>query len=169
MTVTLRPATETDIPLLQCWDEKTHLVAPLGADEKPDWAEELAQPADWYECLIAEEAGRPVGVVQIIDPAREATHYWGECERNLRAIDIWIGEEDALGRGLGTQMMQQAIARCFAPPAVTAILIDPLASNLRARRFYARLGFEDVGPRRFGEDDCIVMRLERSAWEASRA
>jgi RimJ/RimL family protein N-acetyltransferase len=73
--------------------------------------------------------GRPIGFVQIIDPAREESHYWGDCEPNLRAIDIWIGEADCLNKGYGTQMMRLAIERCFADPSVTAILIDPLASN----------------------------------------
>jgi aminoglycoside 6'-N-acetyltransferase len=113
--------------------------------------------------LIAEEGGRPIGFVQIIDPAREESHYWGDCEENLRAIDIWIGEAEDLGRGYGTQMMRLAIDRCFADAKVTAILIDPLASNLRARRFYERLGFVAVGPRRFGMDECVVYRLGRDA------
>jgi aminoglycoside 6'-N-acetyltransferase len=97
-----------------------------------------------------------------IDPAREETHYWGDCEENLRAIDLWIGEAGDLGKGYGTQMMRLAIERCFADPKVTAILIDPLESNVRARRFYERLGFVALGPRRFGTDDCVVYRLGSS-------
>lgn len=61
-------------------------------------------------------------------------------------------------------MMQLAIARCFASPAVTAILIDPLASNTRAHRFYERLGFQCIYRRWFGDDDCFVYRLNRSDW-----
>jgi hypothetical protein len=44
---------------------------------------------------------------------------------------------------------------------VTAILIDPLASNVRAHRFYERLGFRFVERRRFGDDDCVVYVLDR--------
>ena len=125
---------------------------------------ELALDVDWQDMLIAERQGRPIGFVQIIDPAREASHYWGDVEPNLRAIDIWIGEETDLSRGFGTEMMHLAFDKCFADPAVSAILIDPLERNHRARRFYQRLGFREVGPRRFGEDDCMVYRLERSDW-----
>jgi aminoglycoside 6'-N-acetyltransferase len=72
----------------------------------------------------------------------------------LRAIDIWIGEEDYLGRGLGTEMMRMAISRCFADPSVVdGILIDPMASNDCARRFYERLGFRFVENRKFGDDE----------------
>ena len=120
---------------------------------------------DWSELLIAEFDGRPIGFLQIIDPAREDSHYWGNIEENSRAIDIWIGETTALGRGFGTRMMHLALKKCFADPHVEAVLLDPLATNTRAHRFYERLGFRPIGLRRFGQDDCIVYRLDHSAWE----
>ena len=68
--------------------------------------------------LVAPAVPRDAAV-EVIDPADEESHYWGEIERNLRAIDIWIGEEADLGRGYGTQMMALALDRCFADPAVS--------------------------------------------------
>ncbi len=115
---------------------------------------------------MAEVDGRPIGFVQIIDPQRQDSHYWGDAPAGLRAIDSWIGEADALGRGYGTEMMQQALARCFAEPSISAVLIDPLASNTDAQRFYRRLGFAVVEQRRFVDDDCLVMRLQREEWLA---
>jgi aminoglycoside 6'-N-acetyltransferase len=159
----LRPATPADLPLLQRWDEQPHVIA---SDPNDDWhwEIELARSPDWREQLIAERDGRPIGFIQIIDPAREESRYWGEVAANLRAVDIWIGEAADLGKGYGTSMMKLALARCFADPAVEAVLIDPLASNTRAHRFYERLGFEFVERRRFGQDDCFVYRLDRSSW-----
>lgn len=159
----LRPATLADLELLQRWDEQPHVV---DSDPNDDWGweQELARSPAWREQLIAEVDGRAIGFLQIIDPQLEDSHYWGDCAPNLRAIDIWIGETEDLGRGYGTQMMQLAIDRCFAPPAVTAIIIDPLESNVRARRFYERLGFRFVEHRRFHLDDCAVYRLERADW-----
>jgi aminoglycoside 6'-N-acetyltransferase len=61
-------------------------------------------------------------------------------------------------------MMRLAIGQCFASPEVSAILIDPLATNMDAHRFYKRLGFEFVERRSFGDDDCFVYRLERRNW-----
>lgn len=159
----LRPATPADLPLLTRWDDQPHV---LESDPNDDWGweTELARDPDWREQLIAEVDGVPVGFVQIIDPAREDSHYWGDAPADLRAIDIWIGEADYLGRGHGTAMMRLALARCFADPSVTAVLIDPLASNTRAHVFYERLGFRFVGRRQFGLDDCFVYRLERADW-----
>lgn len=160
----LRPATSADLNLLQHWDEQPHIIA---SDPNSDWGWELEleRNPDWREQLIAEIEGRPIGFIQIIDPAREDSHYWGDTPANLRAIDIWIGEETDLGKGYGTQMMRIAIARCFTDPSVTAILIDPLASNTRAHRFYERLGFQFLEHRRFGEDDCSVYCLQRADWQ----
>ena len=161
--VALRLATPDDLDLIQRWDEAPH-VRETGGDPEFndwDWAGQLGRVVPWREFLIAEVSGRPIGFLQIIDPAEEESRYWGDCGPNLRAIDIWIGEADALGQGYGTQMMQAAIARCFADPAVAAILIDPMASNTAAHRFYERLGFRFVERRFFGPDDCFVFRLDR--------
>jgi aminoglycoside 6'-N-acetyltransferase len=157
----LRPASPEDLALLRRWDEQPHVVA---SDPNDDWGweAELGRKPDWREQLIAEVGGRPVGFVQIIDPAREESRYWGEVPANLRAVDLWIGEAADLGKGYGTEMMRLALERCFADPRVTAVLIDPLAANTRAHRFYERLGFRFVERRRFGNDDCLVYRLDRA-------
>lgn len=161
--INLRPATSADLDLLRYWDEKPHVIS---SDPNDDWGWEvqLERTPDWREQLIAEIDGRPIGFIQIIDPAHEESKYWGDVTENIRAIDIWIGEETDLGKGYGTKMMQLAITRCFADSSVTAIFIDPLASNTRAHRFYERLGFQFLEHRRFGDDECFVYRLSRANW-----
>ena len=114
--------------------------------------------------MIAEVEGTPVGFLQIIDPARDESHYWGECQDGLRAIDIWIGETAYVGRGFGKEMMKLALQRCFADERVNAILIDPMASNTRARRFYEKLGFCLVEYRCFTKVECAMYRLDRNIW-----
>jgi aminoglycoside 6'-N-acetyltransferase len=169
MPVRLRPARADDAETLRRWDERPHVRESTGDDDLADWDEELAGDPSWRDWWMAEEDGRPVGIVQIIDPAAEPTRYWGDIGEGHRAIDIWIGETDALGRGIGTVMMRFALARCFAAPDVHTVVIDPLERNVRARRFYERLGFEPVGPRRFGSDNCIVYRLTRARFLARAA
>ena len=164
--VTLRPAIPDDADRLRRWDEQPHVVA-SGWDPDWDWDAELARSPNWRDQLIAEIDGRPIGIVQIIDPAREETHYWGEVPTGLRAIDIWIGEASDLGKGYGTAMMHLALGKCFAAPRVSAVLIDPLASNTRAHRFYERLGFSFVEHRRFEDDDCLVYRLNRADFDTA--
>ncbi|WP_428151199.1 GNAT family N-acetyltransferase [Brevundimonas sp.] len=173
--VRLRPATPDDAATLTAWDREPHVIACSTDDPEAkvafddmDWPEELARSAYDLTYVIAEVESRPVGVMAVCDPHTEPSHYWGEIEPNLRAIDIWIGPAEWLGRSVGTQMMTDMINRCFAEPEVTAIVIDPLNSNAAAHRFYRRLGFVVEGRRMFDADDCLVMRLTRADW-ADRA
>ncbi|UXY14881.1 acetyltransferase [Chitiniphilus purpureus] len=165
-TVTLRPATLVDLALLRRWDEAPQVIA---SDPHDDWGweTELQRSPPWREQWIAEVGGVPIGFIQIIDPAQEASHYWGTVPANLRAVDIWIGEAAYLGQGHGTRMMQLALQRCFAAPQVTAVLIDPLASNTASHRFYERLGFKYVERRQLGLDECLIYQLSRTDWETA--
>ncbi len=164
--ITLRQASIEDLATLQHWDQQQHNI---DADPNDDWEweTELLRRPPWRAQLIAELNGTPLGFLQIIDPLEEETHYWGSVPPNRRAIDIWIGEADNLGKGYGTIMMKLALERCFADEKVEAILIDPLVSNKRACRFYEKMGFTFVERRRFGEDDCYVYQLDRAAYFAS--
>ena len=154
--------------MLERWDAAPHVVVNAGEDRGWDWPVELEQLAAWRELLIAELDGWPIGFIQIIDPEYEETQYWGPTGPGYRAIDIWIGEAGMLGQGHGTAMMRLALEHCFAPAEVRAVLVDPLAANTRAHRFYQRLGFRPVERRRFGPDDCLVHRLERGDWQRLR-
>jgi aminoglycoside 6'-N-acetyltransferase len=161
--IRLRPALPSDLATLMRWDEQTHVIE---SDPNDDWSweTELLRNPEWRELLMAEWDDRPVGFIQIIDPAKEETRYWGDSPDGIRALDIWIGSADDLGKGYGTAMMHLALDRCFADALVQAVWVDPLASNLRAHRFYEKLGFRFVEGRRFGEDDCKVFALNRQDW-----
>ena len=161
----LRHAKLDDLETLQYWDTKNHVKTALGKYDLFNWKKELAHDAEWKELLIAQEDNRDIGFIQIIDPKLEETHYWGEVESNLRAIDIWIGEEDDIGKGFGTKMMQHAISKCFSNVDVIGVLVDPRVDNTRACRFYEKLGFELVERRMFDKDDCYVYRLDRASWK----
>lgn len=172
VAVRLRPATVDDADTLAAWDREPHVIACSSDDPDAeaafgsDWVEEITNSANELTYVMAEVDGRPVGAMAVCDPHTEPSHYWGEIEPGLRAIDIWIGPPEWLNRGVGTQMMREMIDRCFAEPGVSAIVIDPLNTNVDAQRFYARLGFRVVGRRAFGDDDCLVMRLEREHWRS---
>ena len=97
-TVTLRPATAADAPLLAAWDRQPHVIACSSDDPDAevafdgiDWADELSNSAYELTYVIAEVACEPVGVMAVCDPHTEPSHYWGEIEPDLRAVDIWIG------------------------------------------------------------------------------
>lgn len=153
-------ATRADLELLTFWDTQPH-VNKSDPNDDWNWEIELTRQMPWREQLIAELDNRPIGFIQIIDPKEEETHYWGDVEENMRALDIWIGLATDLGKGYGTRMMKLALDKCFLPSEVNTVLIDPLKSNYRALKFYERLGFQFMEERWFGEDLCRVYQLTR--------
>lgn len=170
-----RLATLEDAPTLERWGRDPAVISAVTDDANTetafgdhDWREELPKQSAVSFYVISELDGRPFGAMQITDPHLDPTHYWGDIESNLRAIDIWIGEPSCRGMGLGEQMMRAAIEGCFGDPTVTAIVIDPLNSNTRAHAFYRRLGFKPTHRQTFsdGEDDCLVHRLNRADWRS---
>ena len=68
--------------LLHYWDSQPHVIEASGDDMSWDWGQELATDPDWRDLVIASVADKPIGIMQIINPAEEETHY-------SRAIDIW--------------------------------------------------------------------------------
>jgi aminoglycoside 6'-N-acetyltransferase len=152
-----------DVDIVERWDEDPDVMASTGDDDWYDWPAELARgELAWREFLVAEEDGRPVGFVQLIDACEEESHYWGaDVAPGAWAIDIWIGSPDDRGRGVGSDTMRLALARCFDHHGATEVLIDPLASNVAAIRFYERLGFQFVEERDFDTDHCRVYRFPR--------
>jgi len=154
-----------DVALLSRWDDDRDVAAALGGRGADwyDWPVELIRDVPWRELLIAEEDGRPIGFLQLTDAHDEESHYWGDIEPGTWALDIWIGSPDDRGRGLGAEMMKLALSRVFDRHGAEVVVIDPAVHNRRAIAFYEHLGFERVGVREFGDDECLVMRLLSSS------
>ncbi len=153
-----------DPPILQRWDTQPHVVAADPNDDR-DWEVELGRCPHWSEQLIVELDGRPLGSVQIIDPAREESRYWGDAPPAIRALYVWIGDETDLGKGYGTEMMHAALGRCFSDSL--------LCLSIRFRAIHAPIDSTNVwasilSSRRFGKDDCLVYRLSRNDWHNER-
>ena len=154
-----------DVALLVRWDDDPDVAAAIGGRgaEWYDWRAEFARDIPWRELLIAEEDGRPIGFLQLIDASKDESHYWGDVEPGTWAVDIWIGSPDDRGRGLGAVAMKLALDHVFNQHGAETVVIDPAVDNRRAIAFYERLGFESVGVREFGDDECLVMRILRSS------
>ena len=162
----LREANISDIKILQHWDKQQHVIE-CDPEDDWDWEIELNRNPTWRKQMVAELNNRPIGFLQIIDPAEEETHYWGNINANLRAIDIWIGEKYDLGKGYGTTMMKLALDICFEDEKVSAVVIDPLETNVRAHKFYEQIGFKFLEERRFNDVNCFVYELTRQDWKLS--
>ena len=168
MTVAYRDATPEDAALLVQLGRTTftetfgHLYSPenlaafLLSHNEPGWRAELADPA--FAVRLGEEAGEPAAYAKLGPPSLP-------FETDARAIELrqfyvlgpWHG------RGVATELMDWVLAEARARGA-EELYLSVFVDNHRARRFYARYGFEYVGLYAFmvgtHADEDHVMRLK---------
>lgn len=131
------------------------LAAFLAKFTREAWAEELNDPA--YAFCLAEDVGESVGFVKL-GPSSLPVEPTGKAIE-LRQLYVLTSH---LGAGVGVQLMDWALATARRR-GVEEIYLTVFTDNHRARRFYARYGFEELGPYAFmvGEqaDEDVIMRL----------
>ena len=68
------------------------MIEASGDDMPRDWGQELATDPDWRDLVIASVADKPIGIMQIINPAEEETHYLGDvaARKPISAADLGL-------------------------------------------------------------------------------
>lgn len=138
-----------------------HLYAPedlaafLAGHSEAGWRAELEDRA--FAVRVAEAEDRLVAYAKLGPPSLPFTPPAGAIElRQFYILAPWQGS------GLAAVMMDWVLAEARIRGAVT-LYLSVFTDNHRARRFYARYGFEEVGPYGFRVgnhiDEDIVMRL----------
>lgn len=139
-----------------------HLYAPENLDvflrnhSPENWARELGDPV--YAVRIAEDDGVPAGFCKLGPPSLPFEVQGPAAElRQLYVLKPWHGA------GIAATLMEWALERARAGGA-EELLLSVFVDNHRARRFYARYGFEQVGTYDFMVGDHadldLIMRLE---------
>lgn len=166
MSLVLRSPSPADASTLAALARDTftqtfgHLYAPedlalfLDRQTPEAYGAEIADPA--YAIRFAEVDGAIAGFVKLGPPSLPFTPETGAIE--LRQLYLFQPHH---GSGVAAEMMAWAIAEARARGYRT-LYLSVFTDNHRARRFYARHGFEEVGPYVFKvgnhEDADIVMR-----------
>ena len=163
--IRFRPLAESDLPQVEAWLRAEHVAEwwrdPLEiAVEKRREALEGRREVDHYVIL---EDERPLGMIQTYRVGHHAE--WGEligAEPEAAGVDLFVGEPDAVGRGLGPEILQEfARTIAFARPETTALVATVEEANRRSWRAFEKAGFRHV---RDVEEDGLphrLMRLER--------
>lgn len=119
------------------------------------------QPTDPYLILLD---GRPSGYVQTYLCADYAADFpwFGDLEHTA-SVDIFIGEEEYRGRGLGAPILRRFLdLHVFSRTGVRRCVILPAERNARAIRTYEKAGFRSVGTGHDPEPEPVrLMMLER--------
>lgn len=165
--------TEDDLPLMHRWLNEGPSFQWYGL--KPTTLEQVTENytpqlhgQSNVLSTIATYDGAPIGYVQRYF-TRDHPDYWGHQNfpDDTAGIDLFIGEQAYLHRGLGPQLIRAfLVEHVFAGQAARCI-IDPFPDNAIAIRAYAKLGFRHlrtIGPPEH-EDPAYLMALERDDFE----
>lgn len=92
-------------------------------------------------CIMLYER-RPVGYLQFY-PAN-VKEYAFEENGKVYALDLFIGEPEYWGRGIGTNFVRLLLRYLFEQIGADWVVIDPHVDNTRAVRAYEKAGFRKV-------------------------
>ena len=156
--IEFRPLAEDDLPLVEEWLRRDHVARWWRDDIAESLAEYRAalegrEPTDHFTIVVD---GCAIGMIQtylVSDyPEWEEVVQVGE---GVAGVDILIGEEDLIGRGLGPQILAEFARDVITAPAVVATVEEP---NRRSWRAFEKAGFRHV---RDVEEDGAPHRLMR--------
>lgn len=166
-----RSLQEQDLPLLHDWLNRQHIKqtfsGPLGMTY-----ENVRQK--YIPRILGEDPARPylicaddvpIGYIQTY-LWRDYPAYSSELqlEQVTAGLDLFIGEEAYLDRGLGAELIRSfALQVIFADREVESCVITPLISNRRALRAYSKAGFRQLATMHHPEEpeQIAVMKLAR--------
>jgi RimJ/RimL family protein N-acetyltransferase len=160
--------TTSDTPKIVTWRNKDFVSRnfiyqePFTEEGHLTWIREQVEPGHVVQFIICLDDGREIGSV-----------YFRDIDREKRTAEygIFIGEEDAIGRGYGSQAAKGALQYAFRTMGMDRIFLRFLSDNIGARRSYEHAGFELIPDRqetvhvRQGECQVLFMEIDRDRWE----
>lgn len=158
----LRPMVEEDTDMIVAWRNKPSVKnyfiyqADFTREGHLYWLHEVVEKGRACQMIICDKADdTPLGSVYIRDI--DHTHHKGE-------YGIFIGEEAARGRGIGTQAAKLMIKHGFEELGLHRIYLRALAGNDQAVRSYEKAGFRHEGY--LHDDVCINGKFVDIVWMA---
>jgi len=156
--IEFRPITEADVPQLQEWLRRDHVAEWWRNEDASRYLEQA------HEHFLIVLDGIAIGMIQSYRVAGYPE--WQEVvghEAGLAGVDLFIGDERAVGRGIGPRVLTQfAREVVFADSATVAVVATVEEPNRRSWRAFEKAGFRHV---RDVEEEGLphrLMRLDRS-------
>lgn len=169
--IAFRRLAADDLPALFAWLSKPH-VRKWYAPAPSSYAEVVARYGPRAEAGNAVRAdvvlvdGSPVGYAQTYAVGAFPEYAAAiECGGDVAAMDLFIGEEARIGRGLGPRVIRRYVEEVvFADPSVRACVAGPTEGNAASIRAFEKAGFRQwkvVHPP--GSSIECTLRLDRAA------
>lgn len=156
----LRLMTGDDTDLIVAWRNSDSVrknfiyQAPFTREGHENWIRTMVETGKVVQMIICDLAtGMPLGSVYIRDIDRQ------HCKAEY---GIFIGEESARGRGVGTAAAKLMLRYCFEEEGLHRVYLRALSENKQAIRSYEKAGFVREGLLK--EDVCIEGEYRDIVW-----
>lgn len=149
----VRELDEEDVVLMANWLSDPRVLEYYeGRDRPHDVArvqeKYLGPPKSATTCCIVEWDGAAIGYIQFYPlsayPDHEQSLYGHRTGGAIYGIDLFIGEPELWGRGIGTELVAAMTEYLFDAKEADKVAIDPQTRNARAIRCYEKAGFRKV-------------------------
>ena len=168
--VWLRPMTIADTARIVAWRNRDFVrknfiyQEPFTEEGHLAWIRDQVETGHVVQFIICLSDGRQIGSVYFRDIDRE---------KGTAEYGIFIGEEDALGCGYGTETAREALAYAFTELKLQKVFLRFLADNIGAGKSYEHAGFRLMDRRETvmteqGEREVCFMEIDCGAWLASQ-
>jgi len=168
--ITFKKLTKEDMPLFLLWAKKPHVKDTwfaAGYESIDKYYQKIDGNGYDYGFIIYLD-DKPIGYIQCSD----LYAYRTKCpnpkgiltneDPGTFCLDLFIGEEDFLNKGYGTEIVKSFVTKIFAEFNAKEILIDPACSNKRAIRCYEKAGFKVIRKANDGVNECCIMEFENA-------
>ena len=154
--IAIRPMRDAsdDYDLMVTWRARPHVHQWWDPDDPPPTHDEVAEHygprsegSRTTSCFIELER-HPIGYIQFY---RWATYPDDAADMQVPyddltfGLDVFIGEPELVGAGLGTRAVSLLCAYLFEELGASSIMLTTELTNDRAQRAYERAGFRKVG------------------------
>ncbi|MEA2461722.1 MAG: aminoglycoside 6-N-acetyltransferase, partial [Actinomycetota bacterium] len=147
--------TEDDYALMIRWRNSPHVrywwdpdLPPLTLESaREEYLADTLPDPDTTACIV-ELAGEPVGFMQFYrwsSYADEAEEIGIEFDGATAGVDVFVGEPDLAGQGLGTRMMNLLCGYLETERDASSVVLTTELTNEAAIRCYEKAGFKKAG------------------------
>lgn len=166
--IDFQPATLADAPQLFAWRQKPHVarwwnIFPDDARDFQTLERELREDLALgeHQSFVITLDERPIGFLQSYNANRASGDWWPFEDVSTRGIDLFIGDESLVGRGIGPLVVRAFVDRLFVDESVQSVIVDPHPDNARSIRCFEKAGFVDEGEMETPDGRARMMRLRR--------
>jgi aminoglycoside 6'-N-acetyltransferase len=153
--LTFEKLTEADLPLVEAWLNTDHVRRWWGDPASELGAIRTDIASENYAASIVHLEGHPIGFV----------HWWRAVDQTETGFDLFVGEADHVGRGVGISIIKQAAKRLFTF-GIKRICVDIDLKNEAAISAFGAAGFALAETPAGRKEPFVVMSCETELAEA---